>query len=283
MQPGFMLYSLGRSLSAGTLTVPGALALMRELGAVGVDITQVHVTQYTSAEVRQMVADAGLVTSCYIGGTDLTMDDGPQRQTALGTMRGLLDAAAEAGARIVLLTTGDCAPGQDRTEGRRNVAAAFAELLPHARANGLTLTFEDRGSLRSPFQTGEECLECCEWAGPDMKLTYDIGNMVLGDEDPVDFLHIARSRIVHAHAKDWLGLPADASKGLTSRAGKKVIGTVVGQGLLDYPRIVAALKASNYEGFLSFEYEGEDDPIQAAREGMAYLKALIHNGEGESS
>ena len=110
-----------------------------------------------------------------------------------------------------------------------------------------------------------------------MMLTYDTGNMVMGDEDPVDFLQIVKTRLAHAHAKDWMPLPPEAEKGLTSRAGKRYIGTVVGQGVLDYPRIIAALKALNYEGFFSFEYEGENDPVQAAREGMAYLCALIQS------
>ncbi len=275
MKLGFMIYSLGRSLADGTLTVPGALRLMRELGAEGVDITTWHVSQYSNAEVRQMVADAGLVTSCYIGGTTLTMDEGPERRTALDTMRKIIDSAAEAGAGIVLLTTGECAPGQDRDAARRNIAAGLKALLPHARANGCTLTFEDRGAYSSTLQIGAECLECCELAGPEMRLTYDIGNMVPGDEDPVDFLNTVKARLAHAHAKDWQLLPADAQKGLTSRSGKKYIGTVVGQGVLDYPRIIAALKALNYDGYLSFEYEGESDPVQAAREGMDFLQKMI--------
>ncbi len=280
MKPGFMLYSLGRSLADGSLAVPGALQFMKELGAEGVDITAWHVDQYTNAQVRQLVADAGLVTSCYIGGTSLTMDAGPERRAALDTARKIMDDSAEVGAQIVLLTAGSCAPGQDKAEGRRNVAAGLAQLLPHARANGCILTIEDFGASSAAYQTAAECLECCELAGPDMMLTYDTGNMVMGDENPVDFLEVVKARVAHAHAKDWRRLPSDAEQGLRSRAGKKYIGTVVGQGILNYPRIIAALKAIGYAGFLAFEYEGEQDPMEAAREGMAYLKTVM-SSEGD--
>jgi sugar phosphate isomerase/epimerase len=271
MKPGFMLYSLSRSLRDGTLTVPQALALMKELGAEGVDLTQMHVADYTHAEVRAMVADAGLVPSCYIGGANLTQTDPAGRAEAVHTIRRVIDDAAEVGCPTALVTTGGCAEGQALAEGRRLVAQGLAEVLPHARAAGVVLTIEDFGSPRAPYQTGAEVLECCELAGPDLRITFDSGNMVMGDEDPVAALEIMRPRVVHAHAKDWERLPDDATEGLRSRAGRRYIGTVVGTGVLDYPTLFAALRAMNYQGFLSFEYEGRGDPIAAARQGMAYL------------
>ena len=81
--------------------------------------------------------------------------------------------------------------------------------------------------------------------------------------------------VVHAHAKDWERLPDNADSGLTSRCGRKYIGTVVGSGVLDYPAIVGLLKAMDYRGFLSFEYEGRGDPVAAARQGMAVLRDLV--------
>ena len=99
--------------------------------------------------------------------------------------------------------------------------------------------------------------------------------MVLGDEDPVEFLDAVAHKMVHAHAKDWELLPPDAQGCLTARSGRKYIGATVGQGVLDYPAIIAKLKHYGYDGFLSFEYEGGGDPVQAAREGMAYLRSLL--------
>jgi len=272
---GFMIYSLGRSLADGTLTVPGAFALMKELGVEGVDITGGHVAAHTTAEVKQMLADAGLVTSAYIGGANLTMSDEAQRAEALDEIRAVIDTAAEYETDNLLVTTGACAQGQDKAEGRRNVAAGLAQVLPHAEACGITVSIEDFGSPLAPYQTSDECMETCELAGPGLKVTYDSGNMVMGDEDPVEFLHAVKSRMSHAHAKDWKLLPADADKGLTSRAGKKYIGEVVGDGVLDYPAIIAALKDMGYEGFLSFEFEGATDPVDAARRGVGYLRELM--------
>ena len=275
MKLGFMIYSLSRSLADGTLTVPGALALMKECGVEGVDITDGHVTGYTAAEVRKMAEDAGIAISAWIGGGNLATSDPEIRKASLDTIRALIDKSAEAGTRNLLVTTGGCAADQDKAEGRRNVAAGLAEVLPVAKAAGIVLSIEDFGSPVAPYQNSAECMETCELAGPDLMMTYDSGNMVMADEDPVEFLLAVKSRLAHAHAKDWELLPPDAERGLTSRAGKKYIGTVVGTGVLDYPAIIKTLKGLNYTGYLSFEYEGRGDPVQAARDGMAYLRDLV--------
>jgi len=270
-----MIYSLSRALADESISVPEALALMKETGAEGVDITGGHVAAYTNAEVKQMVADAGMVVSSYIGGGNLTTNDPQQRNEALDAVREVIDAAAEVETGNVLVTTGGCAEGQDKAEGRRNVAAGLAEVLPYAKSVGVTLSIEDFGSAVAPYQTSAECMETCELAGLGLMMTYDSGNMVMGDEDPVEFLHAIKSRLAHAHAKDWKLLPADSEARLTSRAGKKYVGEVVGSGVLDYPAIIAALKALDYQGFLAFEYEGTGDPVAAARQGMAYLRGLV--------
>ena len=275
MKLGFMIYSLGRALAAEALTVPGAFALMKELGAEGVDITGGHVSGYTTPEVKRMVQDAGLVVSAYIGGAGLATDDSAARTEALDQIKRVIDTGAALETANILVTTGGCTAGQDRADGRRNVAAGLAQVLPYAESCGVTLSIEDFGSPVAPYQTSAECMQCCELAGPGLMMTYDSGNMVLGDEDPVAFLAGVTSRLVHAHAKDWEQLPANADFGLTSQAGRKYVGAVVGEGVLDYPAIIAKLKALDYQGFLSFEYEGRGDPVAAARQGMAYLGRLV--------
>ncbi len=277
MKLGFMLYSLGRTLADGGITLPEAFALMKETGAEGVDLSLSHLGDASNAEVKKMVADAGLVTSCYIGGPSLATTDPAERQQALDACRQIIDNAAAVDAPVALLTVGGMLEGQERPEARRIMAAGLAELIPHGKAAGITLTIEDFGSARSAYQTGAEVLECCELAGPEMMITYDSGNMIMGNEDPVAGLEAMKPRIVHAHAKDWELLPPDAETGPEDRSGRHYVGAIVGSGIIDYPAVFAGLRALSYDGFLSFEYEGRGDQIEAARQGMAYLKGMMED------
>lgn len=275
MRPGCMLYSLGRALREGTLTVPGALKLMKESGAEAVDLDAGNIGSHPIAEVRTMVADAGLIVSTYIGGASLAEPVGPDRRAAIDKVRGVLDAAAELGAPIAMLTTGRCADGQPPAEGRANVVSGLSELLAHAADVGVIPAIEDFGAGGAPYQTGAECLEVCDLTGPALKFTYDSGNMIMGDDDPVSFLELIKARVVHVHAKDWKEIEASEPRGLAARSGRRYVGELVGRGVLDYPAIFQTLRAMQYDGYVSFEYEGDGDPVQAARDGIAFLRAAI--------
>ncbi len=275
MKLGCMLYSLGRALRDQALTLPQAFALIRECGGAGVDLMESYLEGHDAREVKRMVEDAGLEVSAHIGGANLTTPVPAERAKSLGAIQRVIETAHALSCSNLLVTTGACAEGQDRAAGRKLVADGLAELIPHAKQAGVVMSIEDFGSPRAPYQTGQEVLECCQWAGPEVMITYDSGNMVMGDEDPVEALGIMRPRIVHAHAKDWELLPPDSQNCLVSRSGKKYVGTVVGRGVLDYPAIFAALKAMNYQGYVAFEYEGRGDPVQATREGMAYLRQFF--------
>ena len=106
MKLGCMLYSLGRSLSDGTLTVPQALALIKETGGRGVDLMEGLMQKYSPAEMKGMVADAGLAISSHIGGRNLTPDDAATRAEGVDAIKGLIDDSHEMGTDLLLVTTG---------------------------------------------------------------------------------------------------------------------------------------------------------------------------------
>ncbi|MBM3499437.1 MAG: sugar phosphate isomerase/epimerase [Armatimonadetes bacterium] len=274
MKLGCMLYSMGRSIGSGAITIPEGLRVIRESGGLGVDLMEGLSGSHSVPELRAMVEDAGLVVSSHIGGRNLTQDDPAARREGTDAIRQLIDDTRELGSGVLLVTTGGCAEGQDKAEARRNVAQALAEVLPHACQAGVILTIEDFGSPVAPYQTSDEVMETCELAGPELMVTYDSGNMIMGDEDPVAFLRAVAPRVRHAHAKDWALVPDDQAR-LRSRAGKGYIGATTGEGALDYPAIIAELQAMDYDGFLAFEYEGPDDPVEETRKGMGYLRGLM--------
>ena len=60
MKLGCMLYSLGRSIGSGAITIPEALRVIKESGGLGVDLMEGLMGSHTTAELRAMVEDAGL-------------------------------------------------------------------------------------------------------------------------------------------------------------------------------------------------------------------------------
>lgn len=140
---------------------------------------------------------------------------------------------------------------------------AIREVALHVKQNDQRLLFE----------TGQETpvalLRCIQLVGMDnVFVNLDPANLILyGKANPVDAMDIIGSLVQGVHAKDGF-YPTDPMK--LGREAK------VGQGKVDFPRLIAALKAAGYDGVLSIEREIEgDQQLQDVADAKAYLEKLI--------
>lgn len=106
--------------------------------------------------------------------------------------------------------------------------------------------------------------------------------MVVGD-DPVEAVHTLKDYIVHTHAKD--------GRMLKNNAEEEIYGKVIdhatiantpafeelplGEGDVNFPTYLQALKDVGYNGFLTIERECGDNPIADITKAVDFLKKLI--------
>jgi len=106
---------------------------------------------------------------------------------------------------------------------------------------------------------------------PAIGINFDTGNSYLGGEDPVAWLNHVKDRLIHLHAKDISIAQSDAERG-------KVTGTPVGcacgEGVIDWPRVVAVCRDCPADIVMSVECGTVD---QAARS-VTYLKRVLDGG-----
>jgi L-ribulose-5-phosphate 3-epimerase len=105
----------------------------------------------------------------------------------------------------------------------------------------------------------------------NLKINFDPANMILyGSGDPIQALHDLKRYVISVHCKDGDWPPKDDKNAL----GKE---KALGEGSVDIPRFVAALKEIGYTGLLSLEREEQDAAKRAAdiRSGLALLRRLV--------
>jgi len=114
--------------------------------------------------------------------------------------------------------------------------------------------------------------------GASVGLTLDTGHAALGGIDPLDVIGHHPARVAHVHCKDvrWQTF-ASARDGGSSFLDGVLAGmfTVPGDGGLDYARIMRALKAIDYSGWIVIEAEQDPklaDPRTYAALGLKTLK-----------
>ena len=80
------------------------------------------------------------------------------------------------------------------------------------------------------------------------------------------------------HFKDFKPEPAE-HEGFAYEAldGSRFLGTAVGEGTVDLPACIEALKQVGYNGWLSVEYEGEEDPLTAVPRSIENARRIIES------
>ena len=143
------------------------------------------------------------------------------------------------------------------------VVQIIREVASHSKANGQMFLYE----------TGQETpitlLRTIREVGLDNQgVNLDTANLILyGKGNPIDALDVIGPLVRGLHAKDGL-YPTDPHK-----LGEEV---PIGQGKVNFPRLIERLRELNYRGAITIEREIEgDQQIEDVRKAKTYLEGLI--------
>ncbi len=258
MNYSLMSYTFKRGRWKDSYSVQDLCDWARKLGLDGID----WVTTYgvPAGDLRRIMDGSGLKTVCHTFYADFTAADPEVRQKSLDAVRRGIEDAVTLGARIAMLVI----PGRkdcSRDEARRRIFDLLGHAVSIAGQAGVTLTIEPFPGDDSPFVTSDEIREMVA-AAPGLKVTYDAGNLLTGGEDPVEGYLRLKNDVVFAHFKDWER--TEPSAGRRMRDGRWYRPALVGEGILDYPSLLAALREAGYAGYANIEYEGDDYPPHEA-------------------
>ena len=256
--------------------------VMAKLGYDGVEIAPVTLSDEPHRlptarrnEIRKIAADAGLpITSLHYlmvapKGLSITAKDAAVRALTFEVMRGLVQLAADLGAK--LLIHGSPAQRQldpgDEADGHKRGVEFFAAAGEAACAAGITYLLEPLARGHTAFvNTVEEAAAIVRAVGNrGLRTMVDCSAAGLSEAEPVaDVLNkwLPSGLIAHIHFND------------PNRRGP-------GEGELQFGPIIAALEAADYPGIAAIEpfiYE-PDGPTCAAR-AIGYMRGVIKANAG---
>jgi|SRR5579863_142948 len=145
----------------------------------------------------------------------------------------------------------------------KETIAAIREVAGYCKQNGQNFRYE----------TGQETpitlVRAIEDVGLDNQgVNFDVANLILyGKANPVDAVELLGPYVQGMHAKDGLW-PTDPRN-----LGKEV---PIGQGKVDFPRVLGRLKEMHYQGAVTIEREiSGPQQLEDIRKEKAYLEKLI--------
>jgi len=172
-----------------------------------------------------------------------------------------LDFAKSIGAANISITSGRCLGGMPPDLAAKQFAESIKPILERAEQLNLRVGIECEPGLFLEYAA-----ELRDWIGllrsPVFGANLDIGHsQVMGESIP-DVVTMLSDRIWNLHVED---IP-----------GRKHYHMIPGEGTLDWPGFVGALREVRYDRFLSVElYTHTADPQGAAERSFAFLSRLV--------
>ncbi len=157
-----------------------------------------------------------------------------------------------------------------------DLGARMSQLGARMASRGVRLAYHHH--MGTVIQTEAEIDALMAATTPDVGLLLDTGHLTYAGGDPLRVAKRHAARIKHVHCKDVRSSELASAKADDLSFLDAVLSgvfTVPGDGAVDYPPILAALKAADYRGWLVVE--AEQDPARAhpstyARKGHDYLR-----------
>ena len=279
-------YSFSGYLREGKMTQLDTVKKAAELGFEGIEFTSLAPNPSPTKEekleyAKKIKAEAekcGIAIVAYCIGAKLFSISDEENEAALRAVFDEIDIAAELGAPIMRHDVTGSVKFGGKTISFDHQLPMIAEnarrITEYAMKKGIRTCSENHGFVAQDSDRVERLYNAVNHE--NYGILIDIGNFACADEDSV----IAVSRLApyafHVHAKDFRKVKfGEESDGLVTRGCNFLHGCVIGEGDIPTKQCIAILKKAGYDGFVSIEYEGSEDCIEALAKGLANLKSYI--------
>ena len=282
MELAISTYSLARWRRENKKTLEQSLDWIAGAGVTAVEFAGLDDKPATNplrraAALRRRCEKLGLKIAGYCVGAELLVPPEAQAK-AVEQLERHVDIAVALGAPSM---RHDITRGPVKSNGKtptlaqviKRVVDAILQVTDYAEARGVLTSLENHGFYMQPSRTVERLILAVDH--PNFGVTLDMGNFLCVNENPVEAVRRLAKYAVMAHAKDFHVRPRKSMPSTGWFATPTPIalrGAIVGHGVIDIPAQLRALKRAGYDGFLSLEFEGIEEPTAALRLGIDYLR-----------
>ena len=252
---GCCAYSYLKYFNAGSMTMESFIQRAVELGVHGVDITTYWLKstepEYLTS-LRHLAFKNGMSLSGIAIRTEMCQAGGATRSEEIRRIQQWVDTAELLGAPHVRVFAGNLPGGASEKQGIEWVVEAMKPACDYAGKRGITLGIENHGGMTARASTTLEILRRVD--SPYAGINLDISNFEgKTDEEMYSDIRACVPYATHTHIRDLFG------------ATKRPI---------DLDRVWRLFAQGGYKGYMSAEYEAEEDPMTGVPKLLEKIKVL---------
>ncbi len=248
---GCCAYSYRKYLESGRMTMEEFILKAVELGIQGVDITTYWLKSTEPAYLaglRRLGYRNGVPFSGAAIGTNMCQPDAAKRKEELEKIKKWVDATELLGASHLRVFGGELPSGSTEAQGIQWVVETMKPACDYSAKNGIILGIESHGGITSKAVNIVEIIRRVD--SPFAGCNLDISNF---REDPYAQIEACIPFATHVHVRDFYGEPRKP---------------------LDLERVWQMFAKAGYKGFMSAEYEGDEDAMTGVPKLLDKIKVL---------
>lgn len=233
---GCCAYSYRKYLESGKMTMEDFFLKAVDLGIEGVNVTTYWLKSTDPAyliSLRHLAFKHALPFSGAAIRTEMCQSDPAKRTAEIANIKKWVDATEILGASHIRVFGGDLPPGSTDAQGVGWTAETMKPACDYAAQKGITLGIESHGGITSRAANILAILRRVN--SPYAGCNLDISNF---QEDPYSQVEALIPYATHTHIRDWYGKQRQP---------------------LDLDRMWQMFAQGGYQGFMSVEYEGDED------------------------
>ena len=251
---GCCAYSYAKLLRAGKMTMEDVIRTAVELGIDGVDMTAYWFKSTDPAylaSLRNLAFKNGVCFSGAATGASTVQGDPAKRAQALDEIKKWIDVTESLGAPHLRVFAGKLPSGATVEQGIAWTVDTLKVACEYAGKKGITLGMENHEGIT---QNSDICLEILHRVdSPFFGINLDVTNFIATPQaDAYAQIQATVPYATHTHIRDHF------------ENGEAV----------DLDRVWQLFARSNYKGFLSAEYEGEENPSTGVPQLVDKIKTL---------
>lgn len=252
---GCCAYSYRKYLQSKKMSMEEFILKAVELEIDGVDMTA-YWLKSTDPEylvsLRHLAKTNGVCFSGAACGSSTVQSDAAKRAKVLEDIKKWVDATEHLGASHLRVFAGELPKGATNAEGVAWTVEILKPASDYAAAKGITLGIEDHGGIT---QRADVCLGLMRKIdSPYCGINLDISNFVASsDDEQYQQIEATVALATHTHIRDKFG---DSKHPI------------------DLDRVWQIFAKAGYKGFMSAEYEGEEDEMTGVPKLLEQIKTL---------
>jgi len=283
---GVSSYSFSRLVRSGAMTQLEVIAKAKEMGFEVIEFSTFQLPEGETPlsfapRVRAECERVGIPVANYTIGADFLNAPGGWEAEAKRLEDEVRVAEILGSPGMRHDATRGFPPGYRGPKGFDDALPALAggcrAVAEFAAQRGIRTMMENHGFFAQDSERVEKLVNAVNH--PNFGLLVDIGNFLCADEDPQLAVGRVAPYACHVHAKDFhvkAGSEPNPGAGwFRSRGENYLRGAIIGHGVVPIVPCLRILRKVGYDGVLSVEFEGMEDPLQGIALGLENLRRYL--------